>query len=76
MAKCGSSGLYSDRQIEIGVRELNFDQNAMTGSGGFVEIQGTAEGEPFKRNEMNAMLDLAQEGIDMLISKQKAALGL
>jgi ribonuclease PH len=57
--------------------DCDTDMNVvMTGSGGFVEIQGTAEGEPFKRNEMNAMLDLAQEGISMLIAKQKAALGL
>ncbi len=46
----------------------------MTGSGGFVEIQGTAEGEPFQRDEMNAMLDLAQHGISQLIALQKAAL--
>ncbi len=46
----------------------------MTGSGGFVEIQGTAEGEPFQRDEMNAMLDLAQHGIGQLIALQKAAL--
>jgi ribonuclease PH len=46
----------------------------MTGSGGFVEIQGTAEGEPFHRNEMDAMLDLAQQGISQLIVLQKAAL--
>src|SRR3989344_8145035 len=57
--------------------DCDTDMNVvMTGSGGFVEIQGTAEGEPFKRSEMNAMLDLAQEGIVMLISKQKAVLGL
>lgn len=57
--------------------DCDTDMNVvMTGSGGFVEIQGTAEGEPFKRYEMSAMLDLAQEGIDMLISKQKVALGL
>ena len=48
----------------------------MTGSGGFVEVQGTAEGAPFQRSEMNAMLDLAQAGIAELIAKQKAALGL
>jgi ribonuclease PH len=46
----------------------------MTGSGGFVEIQGTAEGAPFQRSEMNAMLDLAQAGIAELVAKQKAAL--
>jgi ribonuclease PH len=48
----------------------------MTGSGGFVEVQGTAEGAPFKRAEMDAMLDLAQVGIAELIAKQKAALGI
>jgi ribonuclease PH len=48
----------------------------MTGSGGFVEVQGTAEGTPFQRAEMEAMLDLAQAGISQLIVKQKAALGL
>ena len=46
----------------------------MTGSGGFVEIQGTAEGVPFQRAEMTAMLDLAQAGIAELVAKQKAAL--
>lgn len=48
----------------------------MTGSGGFVEIQGTAEGEPFCRDAMNAMLDLAAAGITDLLQKQKAALGV
>ncbi|HVS25797.1 MAG TPA: ribonuclease PH [Burkholderiales bacterium] len=46
----------------------------MTGNSGFVEVQGTAEGEPFNREEMNALLDLAQAGIKQLIAKQKAAL--
>ncbi len=46
----------------------------MTGSGGFVEIQGTAEGEPFKRAEMDAMLDLAAHGIKQLVKQQQAAL--
>jgi len=48
----------------------------MTGIGGFVEIQGTAEGEPFQRADVDAMLDLAQDGIYELIAKQKAALDL
>jgi len=48
----------------------------MTGSGGFVEIQGTAEGAPFSRDEMDALLLLAQEGIAQLVAKQKQALGL
>ena len=48
----------------------------MTGSGGFVEIQGTAEGKPFSRGDMDAMLNLAQEAIRQLTDKQKEALGL
>ncbi len=48
----------------------------MTGSGGLVEVQGTAEGEPFSRTELNAMLDLADKGIRELIAKQKAVLGV
>jgi ribonuclease PH len=48
----------------------------MTGSGGFVEVQGTAEGAAFRRDEMNAMLDLAENGIRQLVAEQKAVLGL
>jgi ribonuclease PH len=47
----------------------------MTGSGGFVEVQGTAEGEPFSAAQMQTLLALAQRGIAQLIAKQKAALG-
>jgi len=48
----------------------------MTGSGGFVEVQGTAEGAPFSAAQMAALLALAKQGIAELIAKQKAALGL
>jgi ribonuclease PH len=48
----------------------------MTGSGRFIEVQGTAEGEPFSREEMNALLGLAEAGITQLVAKQKEALGL
>jgi len=48
----------------------------MTGSGGFVEVQGTAEGAPFSAAQMDALLALAKRGIAELIAKQKAALGL
>ncbi len=48
----------------------------MTGKGGFVEIQGTAEGEAFTHEEMNAMLALADLGIKALSLKQKQVLGL
>ena len=46
----------------------------MTGSGGIVEIQGTAEGEPFTRAQMNQLVDLAEAGINELVARQKAAL--
>lgn len=45
----------------------------MTGSGGIVEIQGTAEGTPFSRNELNALVDLAEQGITDLVAAQKQA---
>ena len=48
----------------------------MTGSGGLVELQGTAEGEPFTRTELDAMLALAEKGIGELIAAQRAALKL
>ncbi len=47
----------------------------MTGSGGLIEVQGTAEGASYTRAELNAMLDLADSGIAQLIAAQKAALG-
>jgi ribonuclease PH len=46
----------------------------MTGSGRFIEVQGTAEGEPFTRAEMDALLVLAEQGIAELVELQKAAL--
>lgn len=55
--------------------DCDTDMNVvMTGSGGFVEIQGTAEGEPFDRVTMNAMLDLAVHGIQQLNQLQQQAL--
>jgi ribonuclease PH len=46
----------------------------MTGSGGFVEVQGTAEGVPFSRAEMDALLALADQGIRELVAAQRSAL--
>ncbi len=46
----------------------------MTGSGGLVEVQGTAERAPFSRKELDAMLALAEKGIRELVAAQKAAL--
>jgi ribonuclease PH len=46
----------------------------MTGSGGIVEIQGTAEGEPFSQDNLMDLLALARKGISELVEKQKAAI--
>lgn len=45
----------------------------MTGDGGFVEVQGTAEGVVFERTELDRMLTLAEKGIAELVGHQKAA---
>jgi ribonuclease PH len=46
-----------------------------TGAGKFIEIQGTAEREPFTREQMNEMLAMAEKGINQLFTIQRAALG-
>jgi ribonuclease PH len=47
----------------------------MTGTGPLVEVQGTAEGEPFSRDELDALLDLAESGIGQLTKAQHGVLG-
>jgi ribonuclease PH len=46
----------------------------MTEAGGFIEVQGTAEGEPYSRQELDSMLALAEQGIQQLVKLQKQAL--
>ena len=67
------------------VLDLDYDEDStcdtdmnvvMTGSGGLIEIQGTAEGAPFSRVEMDALIELAQNGIRTLITRQQAALAV
>ena len=74
-----SVGIYEG----LAVLDLDYAEDAhcdtdmnvvMTGAGGLVEVQGTAEGEPFTRTQMNQLLDLAQAGIHQLINQQQAAL--
>ena len=48
----------------------------MTAGGGFVEVQGTAEGVAFSRDQMNALLGLADKGISELVLAQRKALGV
>ena len=65
------------------VLDLNYDEDStaetdanfvLTGSGGLVEIQGTAEGAPFSEEQLLALLALARKGIGELVELQKAAL--
>lgn len=74
-----SVGMYNGEAV----LDLDYDEDSnaetdlnviMTENGGFVEIQGTAEAEPFTPDELNAMLALAQEAIVDLSAKQKASL--
>ncbi|HEY7661304.1 MAG TPA: ribonuclease PH [Actinomycetota bacterium] len=68
----------------VPVLDLSYEEDAgaevdanvvMTGSGRFVEVQGTAEGEPFARADLDALLDLAEGGIAQLAKLQREALG-
>jgi ribonuclease PH len=64
-----------DLPYEEDVR-ASVDMNVvMTGLGGLVEVQGTAEGEPFSRSELDILLDLAGTGISQLVREQKRVLG-
>lgn len=62
------------------VLDLDYDEDSeaetdanfvMTGSGGIVEVQGTAEGEPFSQDEFEQLMQLAQKGIGELVDLQK-----
>lgn len=55
--------------------KADVDMNVvMTGSGGLIEVQGTAEGAPFSRGELDSLLDLATAGIIEIVEAQKSAL--
>jgi len=76
-----SVGIYNGNPVldldYIEDSNCDTDMNVvMTADGGFVEIQGTAEGDPFNRQSMNAMLDLATHGITQLLIKQNKALSV
>ncbi|MFD0713936.1 ribonuclease PH [Paenibacillus sp. GCM10027626] len=64
--------------------DLNYEEDSsakvdmnvvMTGNGQFVEVQGTGEEAPFSRQELNALLESAENGIGQLVAKQREALG-
>ena len=59
--------------VEDSTAEVDFNV-VMTGSGGFVEVQGTAEGEAFERSQLDELVDLASTGIAEIIAAQRALL--
>ena len=74
-----SVGVYKD----VPVLDLDYDEDSkaetdmnvvMTSDGGFIEVQGTAEGAPYTQEQMDAMLVLARKGIADLCAMQTAAL--
>lgn len=69
----------------LALLDLDYDEDSacdtdmnvvMTGAGHFVEVQGTAEGQPFSHEQMGQMLRLAESGITELIGLQRVAVGL
>ncbi len=75
-----SCGLYAGQPVvdldypedsEAGV-DGNF---VLTGSGRLIEVQMSAEGSTYSRNEMSTLLDLAESGVSELVEAQKSALG-
>jgi ribonuclease PH len=56
--------------------EAGTDANfVLTGRQGLIEVQGSAEGAPFSRDELNKLMDLAEKGVGELVVAQKAAIG-
>ena len=75
-----SVGIYNG----VAVLDLDYDEDSaaetdmnvvMNDAGHFIEVQGTAEGHAFRRDEMDAMLDHAEKGIREIIAAQREALG-
>lgn len=76
-----SVGIYQGQSIlDLDYNEdskAETDMNVvMTAQDKFIEVQGTAERNPFEQTELQSMLDLARSGIKQIIQKQKEALGL
>lgn len=76
-----SVGIYQGEPVlDLDYKEdsnADTDMNiVMTEHGGFIEIQGTAEGEAFHLPQLNVLLELAQNGIQQLFTKQREILGI
>lgn len=74
-----SVGIYNG----IPILDLDYDEDSnaetdmnvvMNDAAAFIEIQGTAEGHAFRKDELNAMLELAATGIEQLLEKQRIAI--
>lgn len=70
-ATAGPSSTSITRKISTAETDANF---VITGSGGLVEIQATAEVAVFSQDELSTMLALARSGVEQLVQLQKAAL--
>jgi len=73
-----SCGIYAGQPVldldYLEDSDAGTDANfVMTGAGGLVEIQGSAEGATFSRDEFNTLMDLAEKGVAELVAAQKAA---
>ncbi len=73
-----SCGIYAGQPVldldYLEDSDAGTDANfVMTGAGGLVEIQGSAEGATFSRTEFNTLMDLAEKGVAELVAAQKAA---
>ena len=74
-----SVGIYEDQAVlDLDYPEdsnAETDMNVVMNDGGhFIEVQGTAEGHAFRRDELNELLDLAEKGVSELLAHQKQAL--
>ena len=69
----GETAMLDLPYVEDSAAEVDMNV-VMTGSGRFVEVQGTAEGDPFDREQLDNLLALAESGIGQIIALQKAAL--
>ena len=76
-----SCGINDEGKI---IADLNYEEDSschtdmnivMTESGKFIEVQGTAEGQAFSRDQMDALMDCAAESLKVVFEKQKEALG-
>ena len=73
-----SCGIYGGQPVldldYLEDSEAGTDANfVMTGTGGLIEIQGSAEGATFSREQFNSLMDLAEKGVADLVTAQKAA---